>query len=100
MPVKPGKQRQPMAASVGVSRCSTSVQGLVPVGRAPGPAGDGAPFKLPPLEISLPREYTTSFALKHYENLRDHLRRRTRAGGQDALTIIVNARLTTQEPGR
>jgi hypothetical protein len=101
MPVKrQGNPRQPKATPAGGSRRSISVQSLVPVGWAPGPAGEGTPLKLPPLEFSLPKEYTAPFALKNYESLCDQLRRRTRAGGQDALTVIVNARLTTQEPGR
>ncbi|KAH8979167.1 hypothetical protein EDB92DRAFT_1981233 [Lactarius akahatsu] len=98
--VKTGRQRQPMAATVGGSHRSTSVQSLVPVGRAPGPAGNGMPFKLPKLEVTLPEEYTTPFARKHYENLRDHLRLQTQAGGQNALTVLVNTRMTTQEFGR
>ena len=81
-------------------RRSVSVQSLVPMGWAPGPAGNGGLFDASPLEVSLPEEYTAPGAHRHYENLRDQLRRRTRAGGQDALTVIVNARLTTQEPGR
>ena len=101
MPVKrTGNPRQPKATSVGGSRRSISVQSLVPVGWAPGPVGEGMPFKLPPLEVSLPKEYMAPLALKHYKNLRDQLRQRTRAGGQDALTVIVNTRLTSQEPGR
>ena len=78
-------------------RRSASVQSLVPVGWAPGPAVE---FGNPPLEVSLPKEYTAPGALIHYEKLRDELRRRTRAGGQDAVTVITNARLTTREPGR
>ncbi|KAI9450929.1 hypothetical protein BJY52DRAFT_1226912 [Lactarius psammicola] len=42
-------------------------------------AGEGVPFKLPPLEVSLPKEYTAPLALKHYESLRDQLRQRTHA---------------------
>ncbi|KAH8991703.1 hypothetical protein EDB92DRAFT_1945769 [Lactarius akahatsu] len=58
------------------------------------------PFKFPRLEVALPEEYTTLFTCKHFEHLRDHLQHRTQAGGHDALTVLINARLTTQEPGQ
>lgn len=78
---------------------SVSVQSLVPVGWAPGPVGEGCPFDDSPLEVSLPKEYMVPGAHKHYENLQDQLRHRAHAGGQDTLTVLINARLTTQEPG-
>lgn len=80
-------------------RHSVSVQSLVPVGWAPGPVGEGCPFDDSPLEVSLPKEYMVPGAHKHYENLQDQLRHRAHAGGQDTLTVLINARLTTQEPG-
>ncbi|KAH8991311.1 hypothetical protein EDB86DRAFT_2830870 [Lactarius hatsudake] len=58
------------------------------------------PFKLPKLEVTPPEEYMTPFARKHYENLHGHLWHQTQAGGQDTLTILVNARLTIQEHGQ
>ena len=77
-----------------------SFQSPVPVGWAPGPVGEGCPFNNAPLEVSLPKEYTVPGAHKHYENLWDQLRHWAHAGGQDTLTVLINARLTTQEPSR
>lgn len=77
------------------------VRDLVPTGRAPGPAGSGKAYKPPPnLKITLPKENTAPLALAHYEAVRKQLRDRIEAGGQDAVTIVIDARLTTQEPGR
>lgn len=99
MPViKPTQRRQPNAALASGSRRSTSIQSLV--GWAPGPAGEGRPLKLLPLAISLPRDCTAPEAHDHYESIREKLREHARSGGQENLTIIVNARLTTQERGR
>lgn len=101
MPVsKSGRPRQRKATLANGSRRSTSLQNLVPTGWAPGPAGEGTPFKLPPLDISLPKEYTAPLAHQHYEDVRNQLRQRIRAGGQDAITVIINGRLSVQEPGR
>lgn len=101
MPVnKSGRVRKSKTVPATGTRRSISLQNLVPKGWAPGPAGEGMPFKLPPLEIALPEEYTAPLAHKHYETVRNQLRQRIRAGGHDAVTVIVNARLTTQEFGR
>ena len=58
------------------------------------------PFKLPPLNITLPEEYTAPLAHKHYEVVRNQLRNRIRAGGQDATVVVINARLSAQQSGR
>jgi hypothetical protein len=95
-----GRPRQRKAMLATGSRRSTSLQNLVPTGWAPGPACEGTSFKLPPLEIALPKEYTAPLALEHYETVRNQLRQRVRAGGQDAVTVIINGRLSAQESGR
>ncbi|KAN0130304.1 hypothetical protein V8E53_011927, partial [Lactarius tabidus] len=104
MPVtdlKSGSPRQRKPAANGSRSCkSHTLQNLVPTGWAPGPAGEGMPFKLPPLKITLPKEYTVPLAHMHYEEVRNQLRQRIRAGGQDGVTVIINGRLTSQEPGR
>ena len=69
------------------------------MGSAPGPAGEGKPFAFP-LAVSLPWENTAPEALRHYASIRNQLSQRVRAGGQDALVVIVNARLNTHSPGR
>ena len=82
---------------------STSLQGLGPTGWAPGPAGNGngkEPKVLLPLKITLPKEYTVPLVLEHYGALRVELGNRVRAGGQDAVVVVINARLATQTPGR
>ena len=58
------------------------------------------PFKLPPLEITLPKEYTAPLAHKHYETVHNQLRQQICAGGQDAITVIINGRLSVQESGQ
>ncbi|SRR6266571_3912325 len=101
MPVnKTGGAREHKPTLANVSCHSTSLQNLIPTGWAPGPAGEGTTFKLPPLEIVLPKEYTAPLAHEHYEVVRNQLHQRIRAGGQDAITVIINGRLTTQVPGR
>ena len=101
MPVsKPGEPSQCQLSPSKRSHPSTSLQGLLPTGRAPGPVGEGTPFKLPPLRITLPKEYTAPLVLEHYESMRNQLRQRVRAGGQDNIVVTINGRLTAQEPGR
>jgi hypothetical protein len=101
MPVnKPGGPNPRKSTTANRSHQSVSLQGLLPTGWAPGPVGDGTPFKLPPLKITLPEVYTAPLVLKHYEAMRNQLRQRVRAGGQDGVTVIINGRLTAQEPGR
>jgi hypothetical protein len=79
---------------------SVSLQHLKPTGWAPRPVGKGTPFKLPPLEITLPEEFTAPLALKHYEAMHNQLCQQVQAGGQDGVTIIINGWLTAQEPGQ
>jgi hypothetical protein len=95
-----GRPNQRKASLATRSSRSTSLQNLAPTGWAPGPAGEGTPFKFPPLEITLPKECTAPLAHQHYETVRNQLRQRVRAGGQDGVTVIINGRLTAQEPGR
>ena len=97
MPVR--DPRQPQATPAGRSRSRVSVQNLVPVGRAPGPAGEGKP---PPklLEIRLPKEYTAPLALDHYADIRAQLCNQARQGAHNILTVLVNVRLTKQAAGR
>jgi hypothetical protein len=89
--------RQPQAALAGGSWSRVSVQSLVPVGRAPGPAGEGKKPKL--LHIDLPKEYTVPYALAHYADIRARLSAQARQGGHNCLTVVVNVRLTTQAAG-
>jgi hypothetical protein len=91
--------RQPQAAPASGSRSRASVQSLVPVGRAPGPAGEGkSPPKL--LNICLPKEYTAALASDHYTDIRARLFNHARQGAHNILTVLVNVRLTKQMPGR
>jgi hypothetical protein len=68
---------------------------LIPEGWAPGPVGEGTPYRLPALVITLPESLTAPIAHKHYEAVQDQLCQRVRTGGHDALTVIINARLQT-----
>jgi hypothetical protein len=99
--LKSGRPRQCKPAANGSgSHKSNSLQNLIPTGWAPGPVGEGASFTLPPLKIALPEQYTAPLAHEHYEAVRNQLRKRITAGGQDAVTVIIDGRLTSQEPGR
>ena len=107
MPVnKPGGSRgepsrnKPTTANKSQSQRLTSIRSLGPKGWAPGPAGSGEPPEVLPLKITLPTEYTVPAVLRHYAAVRVDLCKRVRDGGQDAVAVIINARLTTQTPGR
>ena len=103
---KAGGSRQLRTSSAGhhPRNSSTShpyrITSLTPEGWAPGPAGDGIPYKLPPLVITLPESFTAPLAHQHYEVVRDQLRQRVRTGGHDALTVIINARMQTLAHGK
>ena len=100
MPInKSGIVRKSKAVPATGTHCSISLQNLVPKGWAPQPEIEGMPFKLLPLEIALPEEYTVPLAHKHYEAMQNQLCQWIRAGGHDAITVSVNARLTMQEFG-
>jgi hypothetical protein len=72
-----------------------NVAPLIPEGWAPGPAGEGTPYKLPSLVISLPECFTVTFVHEHYKAVRDQLRQQVLNGGHDALTVLINARMQT-----
>lgn len=101
--MKSGRSRQPppITATGNGARQSTSLQNFLPTGWAPGPAGkDVSPAVIPDLVITLPEEYTSPLAHKHYEAVRHELRNRANRGGHDGLTANIYARLTVQEFGR
>lgn len=68
---------------------------VIPEGWAPGPAGEGDPYELPKLVITLPECFTAPFVHQHYEAIRDQLHQRVLKGGHDAVVVIINARMQT-----
>ncbi|KAH8981627.1 hypothetical protein EDB92DRAFT_2106904, partial [Lactarius akahatsu] len=100
MPVsarKAGRSKQPRTSPASQPH---HVASLVSEGWAPGPVGEGTPYKLPPLIIALPEKLTAPLAQEHYKDVRDHLHQWVHAGGHDAIVVLINARMQTLAHGK
>ena len=95
--MKSGRPKQHRSPAAKGSRKSKS---LIPTGQAPGGEDVTIPNKIPPLNITLPKELTRPLALEHYAMVRKQLGERVHAGGQRGTTVIIHGRLSTQLPGR
>ncbi|KAA1471496.1 hypothetical protein DENSPDRAFT_850264 [Dentipellis sp. KUC8613] len=77
-------------------KSSGSSQQQLPRGRAPGPAGQGQPFIMPPLAVSVPTALCHPQAQDDYKETREILRKRAQMGSNAEHSVVLKMRLVSE----